>query len=110
MKKTIGLSSLIHVNSFTIFPEYFISVSAIYILIVIVLITYNVYGLMIQKAVSECLALVLLMACYLLINDDLIAINVCSFNNTMNNDYFAFFTKLVVCFSSALYFLIISNY
>jgi NADH:ubiquinone oxidoreductase subunit 2 (subunit N) len=110
MKKTIGLSGLIYLNSFTILPEYFISISAIYILIVIVLITYNVYGLMIQKAVSECLALVLIMACYLLINDDLIAVNVYSFNNSISNDYFAFFTKLVVCFSSALYFLIISNY
>jgi NADH:ubiquinone oxidoreductase subunit 2 (subunit N) len=110
MKKTIGLSGLIYVSSFTILPEYFISVSAIYILIVIVLITYNVYGLMIQRAVSECLALVLIMACYLLINDDLIAINVSSLNNSVSNDYFAFFTKFVICFSAALYFLIISNY
>lgn len=110
MKKTVGLSGLIYLNSFTVLPEYFISISAIYILIVIVLITYNVYGLMIQKAVSECVALVLLMACYLLINDDLIATNVYSLNNSVSNDYFAFFTKFVVCFSSALYFLIISNY
>lgn len=110
MKKTVGLSGLIYLNSFTILPEYFISISAIYVLIVIVLITYNVYGLMIQKAVSECLALVLLMACYLLINDDLIGINIYSLNNSISNDYFAFFTKLIVCFSSALYFLIISNY
>jgi NADH:ubiquinone oxidoreductase subunit 2 (subunit N) len=110
MKKALGLSGLIYLNSFSILPEYFISISAIYILIVIVLITYNVYGLMIQKAVSESLALVLIMACYLLINDDLSALNVYSFNNSVSNDYFAFFTKLVVCFSSALYFLLISNY
>jgi NADH:ubiquinone oxidoreductase subunit 2 (subunit N) len=65
---------------------------------------------MIQKAISECLALVLIMACYLLINDDLIALNFLSFNNSIINDYFAFLSKLIVCFSAALYFLIISNY
>lgn len=110
MKKTIGLSGIVYLNSFTLFPEYLISISALYVLIVSVLITYNVYGLIIQKAISECLALVLIMACYLLINDDLIALNFLSFNKSIVNDYFAFLSKLVVCFSSALYFLIISNY
>jgi NADH-quinone oxidoreductase subunit N len=110
MKKTIGLSGILYLNSFTLFPEYLISISALYVLIVSVLITYNVYGLMIQKAISECLALVLIMACYLLVNDDLIALNFLSFNNSIINDYFAFLSKLIVCFSAALYFLIISNY
>jgi len=104
-----GLSSVISLHHFTIFPEYFISVSVIYVLIVIVLITYNVYGLMIQKAVSECMSLILFMACYLLFNDDLITTYLLTFNNSIINDYFAFFTKFVVCFSSAIYFLIIAN-
>jgi hypothetical protein len=67
MQKYRFLSSLVFLQSFTVFPEYFISVSIIYVLIVVVLITYNVYGLMIQKALSECIALILLMACYLII-------------------------------------------
>lgn len=104
-----GLSSVVFLQHFTIFPEYFISVSIIYVLIVIVLITYNVYGLMIQKAVSECMALILFMACYLLLNDDLITTYLLTFNNSILNDYFAFFTKFIVCFSSAIYFLIIAN-
>lgn len=104
-----GLSSVISLQHFTIFPEYFISVSIIYVLIVIVLITYNVYGLMIQKAVSECMAVILFMACYLLLNDDLITTYLLTFNNSILNDYFAFFTKFIVCFSSAIYFLIIAN-
>lgn len=108
-KLTIGLSSLVFLQSFTVFPEYFISVSIIYVLIVVVLITYNVYGLMLQKALSECMALMLLMACYLIINDDLIALEFSTFNNSIINDYLAFFTKFVVCFSSAIYFFIIAN-
>lgn len=105
--KNVGLSSLVFLQSFTVFPEYFVSVSIIYVLVVVVLITYNVYGLMIQKALSECMALILLMACYLIINDDLINFSI--FNNSIINDYFGFFTKIIVCFSSAMFFLIIAN-
>lgn len=105
----MGLSSVVFLQYFSVFPEYFISVSIIYLLIVIVLITYSVYGLMIQKAVSECMSLTLFMACYLLINDDLMSFNLLTFNNSILNDYFAFFTKFIVCFSSAIYFLIIAN-
>lgn len=120
LMSNLGLSSVVFLQSFTVFPEYFISVSIIYVLIVIVLITYNVYGLMLQKAVSECMALIMFMACYLLLNDDLtyflllddefITMNLLTFNNSILNDYFAFFTKFVVCFSSAIYFLIIANF
>lgn len=105
----VGLSSLVFLQSFTIFPEYFIGVSIIYILIVVVLITYNVYGLMLQKAVSECMALIMFMSCFLLLNDDLISVDLLTFNNSILNDYLSFFTKFIVCFSSAIYFLIISN-
>lgn len=108
-KLIIGLPSLVFLQSFTVFPEYFISISIIYVLIVVVLIAYNVYGLMLQKAVSECIALMLLMACYLMLNDDLIALNFSILNGSIINDYLAFFTKFIVCFSSALYFLIIAN-
>jgi hypothetical protein len=51
---------------------------------------------------------VLLMACYLLVNDDLLALFL-SFNNSIINDYFVFFTKFVVCFTSAMYFLFIAD-
>lgn len=108
-KVSTGLDSLVLLNSFTVFPEYLVSVSLIYVLIVMVLVTYNVYGLMIQKAMSECIALMLLMACYLMINDDLISLSFLTFHNSIINDYLGFFTKFIVCFSSAIYFLIIAN-
>lgn len=105
----IGLFSLVTLKSFSVFPEYFIGISSIYILIVVVLITYNVYGLMLQKTLSECIALILFMACYLLLNDDLITLRLLTFHKSLINDYFSFFTKFILCFSSAIYFLIIAN-
>src|SRR6476620_7663602 len=124
-KISSGLYSTVLLNSFTVFPEYLISVSILYVLIVMVLVTYNVYGLMIQKALSECIALMLFMACYLMVNDDSIALeivtpysvindltvtsNISNFNDSITNDYFGFFTKFVVCFSSGIYFMLIAN-
>jgi len=105
----MNLFNVISLQSFTVFPEYFVSISIIYALIVIVLITYMIYGLMLQKAISECIALILFMACYLMINDDLIALNFVTFNHSVINDYFAFFTKILICFFSAIYFLLISD-
>jgi NADH-quinone oxidoreductase subunit N len=111
MKKSLsfGLPSIVLLQSFTVFPEYFVSISIIYVLIVVVLITYNVYGLMLQKALSECMALILAMTCYLILNDDLITLNFVSFHNSIINDYLAFISKFLICFFSALYFLLISN-
>lgn len=106
---SIGLPSIVLLQSFTVFPEYFVSISIIYVLIVVVLITYNVYGLMLQKALSECIALILVMTCYLILNDDLITLNFISFHNSIMNDYLAFMSKFLICFFSALYFLLIST-
>lgn len=79
------------------------------LLIVIAIITYNVFGLMLQRALSECLALILLMTGYLAFNDDLLVLNFSNFNNSIINDYFAFFTKILICLFSAFYFLIVAN-
>jgi NADH:ubiquinone oxidoreductase subunit 2 (subunit N) len=106
----VGLSSLVLLQSFTVFPEYFIIISSIYVLFVAVLIVYNIYVLMFQKALSECMALILLMSCFLIYNDDLISFNFLTFNNSIINDYFSFFTKILICFFSAIYFLFIANF
>lgn len=108
-KENFNLSSTLNLQDFTVFPEYFISISAIYVLVVVVLITYNVYGLMLQRSISQCLAVILAMACYLIINDDLIIQNVVTFQSSVVNDYFTFYTKIIVCASSAVYFLIIGD-
>lgn len=80
------------------------------LLIVIALVTYNISNLMLQKAFSESSALILFMTSYLVFNDDLLVLNFSSFNNSITNDYFAFFTKILICLFSAFYFLIVSNF
>lgn len=105
-----NLYEVVSLQSFTVFPEYFIALSIIYILIVITLINYSSNGLMLQKALSDCLALVLFMACYLMFNDDVVGISVISFYNSFVSDSFAFFTKFSICFFSAIYFLMISDF
>jgi NADH-quinone oxidoreductase subunit N len=107
---TEGLTSVILLQSFTVFPEYFISISAIYVLIVIVIITYNVYGLLIHKALSECLALILLMACYLIFNDyEVLVSNTLSFHHSIINDYLTYVSKFLICLFTAFYFVLISS-
>ena len=101
--------NIINLHSFTLFPEYLVSISLIYVLLVVTLISYNVDGLILQNSVSKCLALILLMACYLLMNDDLIWLDFATFNNSIINDYFAFFSKFLICFFSSIYFLLIAD-
>lgn len=111
MKKiTTGISSIVFLQSFTVFPEYFVGISTLYVLIVMVIITYNVYGLLIQKALSECLALTMFMSCYLIFNDDLMTQNFVSFNYSIINDYLSYISKFTVCFFFLLYFLLIPTF
>jgi len=109
IKPIMGLSSVVLLESFTVFPEYFVAISAIYILIIIMLITYNQYNLFIQRALSESMAIILIMASYLIINDDLMKIDFSSFNNSLMNDTLGVFAKLIVCLSAAFFFLIIAD-
>lgn len=109
IKPIMGLSSVVLLESFTVFPEYFVAISAIYILIIIMLITYNQYNLFIQRALSESMAIILIMASYLIINDDLMNIDFSSFNNSLMNDTLGVFAKLIVCLSAAFFFLIIAD-
>lgn len=113
----MSFANLVELKTFNVFPEYFVGISALYVLVVIVLISYNVYGLIVQKAISECMGLIMLLACYIILNDDLVfspcnfeSYSIISFYKMTVTDYFAFFTKFVVCFFSALYFFIIADF
>ena len=59
-----NLLNVITVEFFSFFSEYFFIVVLSYLLFVGIIITCNVYGLLIQKAFSECSALFLLMNFY----------------------------------------------
>jgi len=50
------------------------------------------------------------MTSFLIFNDDLLIFNFLTFNNSIVNDYFGFFTKMLLCLSSSIYFFIIANY
>lgn len=104
------LPVLVSLYSFTVFPEYFITISLIYILVVTVLSNYNIYGLIIQQALSECIGMIFLMASCLLLNDELWIFSLTSFNSSVLNDYFAFFTRISICVFSMIFFLIIANF
>jgi NADH:ubiquinone oxidoreductase subunit 2 (subunit N) len=116
-------------NCFTLFSEYFIAVSIIYTLIAVTLIMPSYYGLILQKAISECISLILFMACFIIVNDDIFkslfevrtpySYKVNDFitymfyshiyYNSISMDNFAIFTKFLVCFFSAIYFLLIAD-
>lgn len=49
------------------------------------------------------------MTSYLIFNDDLLVLNFLNFNNSIINDQFAFFTRILICIFSTFYFLIIAN-
>jgi NADH-quinone oxidoreductase subunit N len=63
------------------------------------------------------IGLILLLACYIILNDDLIfSVNnlglyySISFSKTLITDYFAFVTKFSICFFASLYFFLISDF
>lgn len=113
----MSFSNLVELKTFNVFPEYFVGISVLYILIVIILISYNVYGLIIQKALSEYIGLTFLLTCYLILNDDLMIgqpgfelYSTLGFYKSFVTDFFASFTKFVVCFFSAFYFFLIADF
>ena len=103
---------------FILFTECSLGITISYFFIILVLITYNVYGLLLQKAISECLALVLIMSCYLIYNDDLICLGMFkglgpyviletpwkTFNDFLGT-FLAFFSKFLICLFSVAFFL-----
>ena len=104
-----GLHSVVFLQSFTVFPEYFVAISAIYVLIALVFVAYNNYNIIIERAVSECIGLILLMSCYLILNDEIMKLDFLSFNNSIVNDYLGIFTKFIICFFSSIYFFLIAD-
>lgn len=113
----MNFSNLIELKTLNVFPEYFIGISALYIMIVVVLVSCNVYGLIVQKALSECMGFTLLLSCYLVFNDDLVfnkngleIFLMLGFYKASIADYIAFFSKFLVCFFSSLYFFIIADF
>ena len=108
-------SSVLSIKYFTLLPEYFLAVCCIYTLIVCVVVykkaslnpedDINYY----QKPLSNCLAVVCFMSCYLVINEESLFTFTSLINDTTFSDYLSFFSKACVCFFSGFYFLFIAD-
>ena len=113
-----NFADILNFKTFIFFPELFLSTSCVYVILVSILVTLEVPRLVIQKALSNCIAAILFMSCFLLNNDIFLLNNVISYAsphslllayNTTIAVNLSNISKIVICFSSGLYFLIISN-
>lgn len=98
--------NFLNLNFFPVFLEYFLGVSILYILILCLLLTNNIRGLLVQRIISDCFGFILLMGCFIILNDDGCAY----FKHMILMDNLAIFSKLVICFFSSLFFFIISDF
>lgn len=112
--------SFITLKIFSIFCEYFIGIMVIYILVGALLITSNVYGILIEKILCEIIGFIMLFGCFLIINDN-INLNLLSngascqfifflFNKFISFNFFSKLSKLVVCFFLSLFFFSIAGF
>lgn len=104
-----GLTNIIVLKYFTLFPEYFLSVSILYVLISVVLLGYSVYGLIILKALSDCVALIVFMTFCLMINDDLMQNTGILFYRSIATDCLSYISKVFICLFSVAYLLFIPH-
>lgn len=114
---TINILSL---NSFSVYAEYFIGTSIIYVLIILILVINNIPGLFIQSTISEAFAVILLASCFIILNENQFFFTV--INQSSINDFFyslntnllydniSAISKFILCFVSCIYFIIISEF
>nr|AVR57503.1 NADH dehydrogenase subunit 2 [Entomoneis sp.] len=102
---------------FNFFAEYFIGIMSIYILVVFVLLTSNIYGILIQKVVSEIVAFILFLTCFFILQenfflgwDNVLQVKFNGFNKFTILTPLTIFSKFAVSFFSVVYFLIISDF
>lgn len=110
MNMTINILSL---NNFSVYAEYFIVVSIIYILIMIILIINNIPGLFIQTAISEAFATILFLSCILILNENQFKITneyFYSLNTHILSDNVSAISKFILCFCSFIFFIIASEF
>ena len=114
-----GFNSL---KFFNVFSEYFIGIIAIYILVVFVLLASNIYGILVQRVLSEIIGFILILTCFLILNDLGVSelksgeyyssckVMYSGLNKFIDSSVLSSTTKLMVCFFSALFFFIISDF
>lgn len=93
-----------------IFPELFLGISIVYLTLHSTFISINKHYILIQNSLVSLGVLVLLLVCYLLLNNQLDILNITNLNNTIINDYLSFSSKLIICFLSLSCLIMIQQY
>ena len=86
------IDSLI-LSEIVIFPELFLGISIIYLVLHCTFLTVKQNYPLIQSSLTFLSVLVLFLSFCLLLNDSLAILNINSFNNTLVNDYLSFTVK-----------------
>ena len=89
----------------------------LYSLLVFTLLINNIYGIFLQNVVSDCFGLILIMACFLILNDNYFFINFfdnsvlkfVGFNKYIIIDNLSIFSKFLICLFSLFYFFLIAE-
>ena len=106
----------IKLKFFSIFAEYFVGIMIIYILIIFLLLVSNIYGILVQKILSEIIGFILIFACLLILKEKIHILNfvyqptLFSLNKFIHFDLFTKITKFSVCFFLVVYFFVISDF
>lgn len=92
---------------FNIFSEYFIGIMVIYLLVVFILLASNIYGILIQRILSEVISFILLLNSFLVLNENY---NL-GFYNTNNLPFLelSVYTKAVLTYFAIIFFIIVSE-
>jgi len=90
------IESSIVFKDISIFTELFLGISIIYLVLHCTFLSVKPSYPLIQVSVLYLSILVLILACYLLINDQLDVLELTIFNDTLANDYTSFISKFVV--------------
>ena len=103
------IDSLI-LSEIVIFPELFLGISIIYLVLHCTFLTVKQNYPLIQSSLTFLSVLVLFLSFCLLLNDSLAILNINSFNNTLVNDYLSFTVKGFTLTLSLFCLLIIRSY
>ncbi len=94
------------------FPELFLSIVILYILLYGSLVAYNgTYSFpLIHLSINSTCTIALVMVCYFFFKNDLVTLDYLSFSNTLVNDYLSNFFKILIGFSVIVCLIMTRNY
>jgi NADH-quinone oxidoreductase subunit N len=112
--------NILNLNSFSVYAEYFIGVTSLYVLIFLTLLIKNIPGLFILKVISEIFGIILLVSCFLICYENQYFLNIIGqpltnvFNYNLDThmlyDDVSAISKIFLCFFSFIFFNIVSDF